>query len=98
MQDWATGVQKWHVTILYDIICIKLKDGIMPQTTFDEVLDAIGHLPSDQQAELLEVVKRRLAEAGRLRVAEEVRQAEAEFEAGNARATSVDEIMRGIES
>ena len=70
----------------------------MPQTSFDEVLDAIEDLPSDQQIELLEVVKRRLAERGRLRVVEEVLQAEAEFEAGTAKSVSVDEIMRGIES
>lgn len=35
----------------------------MAQVTLDEVLEAIEHLPADQQADLLEVVRRRLAEA-----------------------------------
>jgi hypothetical protein len=37
----------------------------MAQAAFDEVLEAIEHLPADEQAELLEVVRRRLAERGR---------------------------------
>jgi hypothetical protein len=31
----------------------------MPPTTFDEVLDAIEHLPLEQQADLVEMVRRR---------------------------------------
>jgi len=37
----------------------------MHSTTFDEVLDAVEHLPVEQQADLVEVVRRRLAERGR---------------------------------
>jgi hypothetical protein len=70
----------------------------MPQTTFDEVLDAIEDLPTDQQAELLEVVRRRLAEHERRQVIQDVKDARSELAAGTVKASSVDDIMREIES
>ena len=71
----------------------------MPEVvTFDEVLDAIEHLPVEQQANLVEVVRRRLAERGRQRIVADAREARAEHAAGNTRAMSVDDLMREIES
>jgi hypothetical protein len=67
-------------------------------STFDEVLDAIESLPVEQQADLVEVVRLRLAERGRERIAADAREANAEFAAGKTRAVSVDELMREIES
>ena len=67
-------------------------------TTFDEVLDAIEHLPADQQADLIEVIRRRLAERGRKQVIDDVRDARIEHADGRTRIASVDEIMREIES
>jgi len=66
--------------------------------TFDEVLDAIELLPAEQQADLVDVVRRRLAERGRQQVVAHVRDARAEHQAGKTRASSVDEIMGEIES
>jgi hypothetical protein len=70
----------------------------MSAKTFDEVLDAIEHLPADQQFELVDVVRRRLAERGRQRVIADVKEAEREHAEGKTRAASVEEIMREIES
>jgi hypothetical protein len=70
----------------------------MPSTTFDEVLDAIEHLPLEQQADLVEVVRRRLAERGRQRIVADAREARAEFAAGKTRATSIDELIGQSES
>lgn len=70
----------------------------MPSTTFDEVLDAIEHLPVEQQADLIDVVRRRLAERGRQQIAADAREACAEFAAGKTRPTSIDDLMREIES
>jgi len=70
----------------------------MPSTTFDEVLEAIEHLPVEQQADLVELVRRRLAERGRRQIIDDAREARAEFAAGKTRATSVDDLMRGTES
>ncbi len=70
----------------------------MTHPTFDEVLEAIEHLPVDQQGDLVEVVRRRLAEAGRRRVVEEVGQARAEFINGKAKPADVDAIMQRLRS
>jgi hypothetical protein len=68
------------------------------QATFDEVLDVIETWPSDQQAELLEVVRRRHAERGRQRVVQDVQDARLEFAKGSLKSSTVDELMREIES
>jgi hypothetical protein len=70
----------------------------MPSTTFDQVLDAIEHLPIEQQADLVDVVRRRLAERGRQQIIVDAREARAEFASGKTRATSIDDLMREIES
>ena len=67
-------------------------------TTFDEVLDAIEHLPEQQQADLIDVVRRRLAERGRARVIADAREARAEHAAGQTRAISIEDLMREVES
>ena len=51
----------------------------MAQVTFDEVLEAIEHLPVEEQADLLEVVRWRLAERGRRRVIQDVAEARDQF-------------------
>jgi adenylate kinase len=70
----------------------------MASTTFDEVLDAIEHLPIEQQADLVDVVRRRLAERGRQQIIADAHEARAEFAAGKTRPTSIDDLMREIES
>jgi hypothetical protein len=70
----------------------------MPSTTFDQVLDAIEHLPIEQQADLVDVVRRRLAERGRQRIIADAREARAEFASGKTSATSIDDLMRELES
>jgi hypothetical protein len=66
--------------------------------TFDEVLDAIENLPDEQQADLVAVVRRRLAERGRQRIIADAREARAEHAAGKTRAVSVEDLMREIEA
>lgn len=66
--------------------------------SFDQVLDAIEHLPIDQQAEVVELMRRRLAERARQGIVEDAREARAEHTAGKTKAVSVDELMREIES
>jgi hypothetical protein len=67
-------------------------------TTFGEVLDAIEHLPIEQQADLIELMRRRLAERGRAQVVSDTEDARREHAAGGTRTASVDEIMREIEA
>jgi hypothetical protein len=65
---------------------------------FDELIEAVEGLPDDAQAELVGVIRRRLAERGRQRVVEDVRQAQKEFAEGKCSETTPDDIMREIES
>jgi hypothetical protein len=70
----------------------------MPEaTSFDEVLDAIEHLPEEQQLNLVDVVRRRLAERGRQRIIADAREAREEFSAGKVSPISIDDLMREIE-
>lgn len=62
--------------------------------TFDEVLDAVEHLSPDQQADLLRVIQRRLAQRGRQRVVEDVREARLDFDKGKTKQVTVDDILR----
>lgn len=65
---------------------------------FDELLEAVEDLPDEAQAELVDVIRRRLAERGRARVAKEVRQARTEFDEGKCSPTTPDDLMREIEA
>jgi hypothetical protein len=71
---------------------------MLDASSFDEVLDAIEHLPDEQQADLVDVVRRRLAEKGRQRIISDAREARTEHAAGQTRAMSVEDLMREIES
>jgi hypothetical protein len=63
---------------------------------FGEVLEAADQLsPEDQQA-LIAILHRRLAQAGRHRVADDVQEARQEFAAGRCRPATPDELMREI--
>jgi hypothetical protein len=75
-----------------------VKGTLVPKVTFDEILEAVEHLPVDEQADLLEVVRRRLTERGHRRLIEDISEACTQFGGGTAKPATVDEIMREIES
>ena len=66
--------------------------------SFDELLEAVEELPVEAQTELVEVLRRRLAERGRQRVADDIQQARQQYASGQCKAASVEQIMREIES
>jgi hypothetical protein len=65
---------------------------------FAEVLDAAEQLNTDEQAELIAVLSRRLAERGRERVAASVEEARREFAAGGCRVTTAAGLVREVRS
>lgn len=65
--------------------------------TFDQLLDAIERLPSDEQEALITVVSRRSAERGRQRISDEAAQASRAFANGQCWSANVEEIMLEIE-
>ena len=63
---------------------------------FGEVLEAVGKLSPDEQETLLVIVRRRLAEQGRKRLAQDIREAKEEFAQGQCDPTTVDDLMKGM--
>ncbi len=62
--------------------------------TFADVLDAVDQLDAESQAELIDVIKRRLAEQGRKRIVETVKQARQELLAGQSAPMTASEIVQ----
>lgn len=66
---------------------------VMP---FNEVVDAADRLSPDEQEQLVEILRRRLAQAGRRRVVAESEAAREEFASGQCGITTTDELLREI--
>ncbi len=65
-------------------------------TTFSEIVDAADHLSVDEQAELMEILRRRIAIRNRESLARDVAEARAEFQSGRLRAASASEIIAEV--
>ena len=68
------------------------------QNAFADVLEAAEQLDVDAQAELVAILRRRLAEHGRERVAATVAQARREFAAGQCQPMTAAELVREAQS
>ena len=68
----------------------------METTTFDEALDIIESFPEEQRESIVEIVKRRLTEERRERLAQTVREARQEYARGEVRRGTVDDLIREI--
>ena len=67
-----------------------------PTMPFGEVLEAAGQLSSDEQAELIAVMNRRLAQAARAKVANDVREARQESLDGTTSPSTPEDLLREI--
>jgi 16S rRNA C1402 N4-methylase RsmH len=63
---------------------------------FAEVLEAADHLSTDEQMELVEVLRKRIVEQRRKEIAQDIREARKEFAAGRSQPATPDEILREI--
>jgi len=68
----------------------------MTTTTFDEALDIIESFPEEQRESIVEIVKRRLTEERRERLAQTVKEARQEYARGEVRRGTVDDLIREI--
>ena len=66
--------------------------------TFDSLLDAIDQLPPEQQADLVEVVRKRLAVLRRQELIADVHAAESDLAAGKGERTTARDLMRDLMS
>jgi energy-converting hydrogenase A subunit M len=63
---------------------------------FRDVVEAADRLSPEEQEELIGILHRRLAQAGRVRIAAEMEEARQEFADGRCSPTSPEDLMREI--
>ena len=63
---------------------------------FADVVDAADKLSADEQENLLEILRRRIAERNRAKLAGDVAEARAEFIDGQARSATVQQIVAEV--
>ena len=64
--------------------------------TFQEALEIVEALPEDQQENLIDIVRRRLIERRREVLAEHIKEAREEYNRGEVRRGTVDELMKEL--
>lgn len=64
----------------------------------DQVLDAVGHLPLEDQEFLLQIVSRRVHENRRRECIEDALEGQREFAEGKLQAMSVEALMKELRS
>ena len=68
----------------------------MRTTTFDKALGVVESLPEKQRADLVAIVRRRLAEHGRDRLVREVGAAREEYARGKAKQGTVADLLKDL--
>ncbi|MEI6610177.1 MAG: hypothetical protein WCO53_10600 [Deltaproteobacteria bacterium] len=68
----------------------------MKTGTFGEALEIIESFPYEQKESLIEIVKRRLTDERRERLAQTVKEAREEYARGEVRRGTVDDLMLEI--
>lgn len=61
--------------------------------SFGEVLDTVEQLSLEDQEALTDIIRRRIIEQRRAELAKDIREAQEEFKAGNARPVTPDELI-----
>jgi hypothetical protein len=64
--------------------------------TFQEALDIIESLPESQQEDLIELIRRRLIEQKRQKIAKCIREARKEYAKGEVKKGTVDDLMKEL--
>jgi hypothetical protein len=64
--------------------------------SFDEILEAADHMPQEDQETLIEVLKSRLRDLHRAELVKAVREAQGEYQQGQCRPVTPDELMGEI--
>jgi hypothetical protein len=68
----------------------------MERVTFQKALEIIESLPEEQRESLIDVVRRRLIEERRDRLAQNIKEAKREYKRGRIQRGSVDDLMHEL--
>ena len=69
---------------------------MIPIASFDQLIEAISQLPPEEQADLVDVVRRRLSELRRREIVAEVLEAERELQQGPGEPRAASDVIRDI--
>ena len=64
--------------------------------TLQEALDAVGALPDHQQEDLINIIRRRRIERTRELLADNIKEAQAEYAKGDFNRGSAEELIKGL--
>ncbi len=64
--------------------------------SFQEALEVIESLPEYQQEDLINIIRNRLIELKRQQLAENIREAREEYERGEVKEGTVDDLMKEL--
>ena len=68
----------------------------MGNITFQKALEIIESLPEEQRESLIDIVKRRLIEERRDRLAQSIKEAKDEYKRGEIKRGTVDDLMHEL--
>jgi len=68
----------------------------MESVTFQKVLEIIESLPEEQRESLIEIVKHRLIEERRNRIAQSIKEAGEEYKRGETKRGTVEDLIREL--
>ncbi len=68
----------------------------MEKATFQKALEIIESLPEEQRESLIDIVKRRLIEERRDRLAQNIKKAKGEYKLGEIERGTVDDLMHEL--
>ena len=68
----------------------------MGNKTFQKALEIVESLPEEQRESLMDIVKRRLIEERRDRLAQSIKEAREEYKRGKIRKGTVDDLMHEL--
>jgi hypothetical protein len=71
---------------------------MIPMLRFDEVVDAVDRLSLDEKETLSKLLRRRVQDEKRKQFVEEVEESRRDYERGDFKEVTVEELMREVES
>lgn len=64
--------------------------------TFYEMVEEVSNLSLDEKESFVNILQKRISEEKRLRLIEEIKESNKQFEEGNKYTSSIDEIMKEV--
>ena len=69
----------------------------MREVTFQDALEIIESLPEEQRESLMEIVRHRLIEERRDRLAQSIKEAKEEYKHGEFKKGTIEDLLRDLE-